>query len=46
MPDKTPAEKLKLKSGMTAAILYAPTDVGLGVPSAETPSRATSCRSA
>ena len=32
MPDKTAAEKLKLKPGMTAAILYAPDGVELGVP--------------
>jgi hypothetical protein len=32
MPDKTPAEKLKYKPGMTAAVLHAPAGVGLGLP--------------
>lgn len=32
MPDRTPAEKLKFKPGMTAAVLHAPDGVDLGVP--------------
>lgn len=34
MPDRTPAEKLRLKPGMTAAILHQPTELDgvLGVP--------------
>jgi hypothetical protein len=34
MPDKTPADKLRLKAGMTAALLHLPEDVrgGLGLP--------------
>jgi hypothetical protein len=34
MADKTPAEKLRLKAGMTAALLHVPEDVrgGLGLP--------------
>lgn len=36
MADKSPAEKLKLKPGMSATILHAPADVALGVPEAVT----------
>ena len=32
MPDKSPAEKLKFKPGMTAAVLCAPAGVELGLP--------------
>lgn len=32
MPEKTPAEKLRLKTGMNAAIYHAPEGVDLGIP--------------
>lgn len=32
MGDKTPAEKLRLAAGMTAAVLFAPDGLNLGVP--------------
>ena len=32
MPDKSPAEKLKLRPGMSAAVLFVPADAELGLP--------------
>lgn len=36
MGDKTPAEKLRLAPGMTAAVLFAPPEVDLGLPAGVT----------